>query len=1373
MIPDFNEKVARIRSGFIRGQSVMTISSRISAVETRAGDASLGLLWGLRKALLASVMTLAGAAMYFAVIPSSALAQAVGGAGGNIDQGALGNIEGAGGTGSSPQGGDGTASQGGGGGGGGGVSVTTGSGGAGGTGGASPDGGGIGGNGGAGGSYALVNPGAIAASATGIAGSDGLAATPVLPSTSVNSGGGGGGGGAGGGGILETTPGTSLSIGSSISIRGGAGGTGGTGGTSSENAGGDGGGGGGGGDGIDATGGTVTITNAGTIGGGNGGAGGAGGTDPSNVNKNGANGAAGAGGIGILGSSLTITNTGSISGGLANGGAGAQADAISFTGGANNSLTLSSGGTVGTLNGGIGISGFLAIDPGTTAGNNVTLSNVIHDGSNGAGNVTKVGAGTLTLSGASTYTGGTTVQGGTLQLSGAGTLGAATGFLAVSAGTLDLGSKSLTSGALTVTGGTVQNGTLSSSSYGVQAGTISAVLAGGGALTKTGSGSVTLSGANTYAGGTTISAGGLLLGNNSALGTGALAVTGNATLDGIAALSLANNINLNAGDSLALLGGQPLTLGGVISGGGSLIKDGASTLTLTGADLFSGGLFINAGTLALGAGGSLAANVVVNLASLANFDISAGGTQTIGSLAGVAGATVALGANTLTLDGGGNSSFGGSIGGTGSLVKDGSGTQTLTGANGFIGSTTVNGGTLEIGSGGSITQSASLTNSANFTVDSGGSATFGSVTNNAGGTITNNGTITDDLNNAGTVTNNGTYVANVASNTGTITNNSIWTGTIITSGTFANTTGATVSGLVTNSGTGSNAGTLSGGLTNTAGTFNNTGTIGGTTTVSGGTLFGTGSTGTLNITNGGAFAPGNGTPGSSATVNGSLAFSSGAFYQVAINPQTASFTNVTGSATLGGASVQAFFSSGSYVTKQYTIVNATGGVVGTFAALANTNLPSGFTATLSTDATHAYLNLALNFTPPPVTPPSAPSAPVNSGLNINQRNVGNALVNSFNTVGTIPIVFGALTPAGLTQASGELPTASQQTTFDAMNLFMGLMTDPFVAGRGDGPSAGGGAAGYADEASAYAAKRKPSDALAAIYTKAPPVQTFEQRWSTWIAGYGGSQTTDGNAVLGSNNTTSSVYGTAVGADYLFSPNTIAGFALAGGGTAFSVNGSGSGHSDLFQAGAFIRHDVGPLYISAALAYGWQDITTNRTVTVAGADQLHAEFNANAFSGRVESGYRFVAPWTGGVGITPYAAGQFTTFDLPAYAESVLSGAGTFALAYGAKDVTDTRSELGFRTDKSFAVQDGILTLRTRFAWAYDFDPDRSIAATFQALPGASFVVNGAAQASDSALTTASIEMKWKNGWSAAAAFEGEFSNVTSSYAGKGVVRYAW
>ena len=144
-----------------------------------------------------------------------------------------------------------------------------------------------------------------------------------------------------------------------------------------------------------------------------------------------------------------------------------------------------------------------------------------------------------------------------------------------------------------------------------------------------------------------------------------------------------------------------------------------------------------------------------------------------------------------------------------------------------------------------------------------------------------------------------------------------------------------------------------------------------------------------------------------------------------------------------------------------------------------------------------------------------------------------------------------------------------------------------------------------------------------------------------------------------------------------------------------------------------------------------------------------------------------------VGITPYAAGQFTTFDLPAYAEQVLAGANTFALSYGAKDVTATRSELGLRSDKPFAMQDAIVTLRGRAAWAHDYNNARSAIATFQTLPGASFVVNGATPARDAALTTASAEVKWRNGFSVAATFEGEFSSVTRSYAGKGVVRYAW
>jgi uncharacterized protein with beta-barrel porin domain len=334
-----------------------------------------------------------------------------------------------------------------------------------------------------------------------------------------------------------------------------------------------------------------------------------------------------------------------------------------------------------------------------------------------------------------------------------------------------------------------------------------------------------------------------------------------------------------------------------------------------------------------------------------------------------------------------------------------------------------------------------------------------------------------------------------------------------------------------------------------------------------------------------------------------------------------------------------------------------------------------------------------------------------------------------------------------------------------------------VAGRGDPRSSSGSVSGYATEDSdalAYAGRERSGterEAYAAIARKAQ--QAFESRWRVWAAGFGGAQTTDGNATLGSNTATSRIAGAVAGADYWFSPATVAGFALAGGGTNFSVANGGTGRSDLFQAGAFVRHNVGAAYVTGALAYGWQDITTDRTVTVAGADHLQARFNANAYSGRLEGGYRLIAPWTGGVGLTPYAAAQFTTFDLPAYAEQAITGNSTFALSYASKSVTDTRSELGLRTDKSFAMADGVATLRGRLAWAHDFNPDRSIGATFQALPGASFVVNGAAQAADAALVTASVEKTWLNGWSTAATFEGEFSNVTRSYAGKGTVRYGW
>jgi uncharacterized protein with beta-barrel porin domain len=525
------------------------------------------------------------------------------------------------------------------------------------------------------------------------------------------------------------------------------------------------------------------------------------------------------------------------------------------------------------------------------------------------------------------------------------------------------------------------------------------------------------------------------------------------------------------------------------------------------------------------------------------------------------------------------------------------------------------------------------------------------------------------------------------------------------------------------------------------------------------------------LTNAGTLSPGGVGVTQTTALSGNLVQTATGIFLTDINVAGATFDriNVSGTANLAG-SVRLQASNLTFAPWQQTVLSAAGGTTNNgLALLASPALQAQLVYPNSTDV--VVKSTGLNFVVP--------------GLNNNQTSLANALNGAAHTYGfggpVINFLLNGVTSIpgyelALSQLSGEGATGTQQATFDAMNNFMGTMLDPFNRGPASTP---GGANGYASEgdASANAAdgsKRTSTErnAYAAMYTKAPP-QDFEARWSVWAAGFGGSRTTDGNAAVGSNGATDRIAGAAVGADYIFSPNTIAGFALAGGGTNYVVgNGLGSGRSDLFQAGAFVRHTVGPAYVSAALAYGWQDITTNRTVTLAGLDQLRAEFNANAFSGRLEGGYRFVSPWMG-MGITPYAATQFTTFDLPAYAEQALVGTNNFALAYGAKSVTDPRTELGLRTDKSFAMTDGVLTLRGRVAWAHDYDPSRSIGATFQTLPGASFVVNGAAQASDSALVTASIEKRWLNGWSAAATFEGEFSNVTSSYAGKGVLRYTW
>ncbi|WP_375782739.1 autotransporter domain-containing protein [Bradyrhizobium sp. Pha-3] len=1293
-------------------------------------------------------------------------------------------------------------------------------------------GGGLGGNGGNGGNAGGgggggiglgANGGAGAAGTTGGNGAAGIAVgaagggrgatdtfSGATPGAGGASGGGGGGGvtgigisSAGGGGGIGGGAGTTTG---GLSAGGGAGGFGGGGGGSNNSAGGIGGFGGGGGS-------VRCFGNAGKggFGGGGGGAsgnsgqtcgnlGGFGAGNGGNDSQGGAGGGLGAGGAVFVqgGGTLNVSGAFTVNGSSVTGGTGGV--------GAGNGSALGSG---MFLQG----NGTLTFSP--AAGQNQTVSDVIADQTGGGGtgadagswSLAKTGLGTLTLTAANTYSGGTAVSGGLINFNATSNFGSGNitlnggGLRWASGNTVDISARlnAIGSGGATF-------------DYNGNAVTLATALNGTGGVTVANSGSggaLTLTAAESYSGATTINSGATLALSSGGSISNSSVVMVNGTFDISASSSLLNRITTLAGDGSVALGGNALVItagstefSGAINGsraGG--LEIAAGTQTLSGVNGYLGFTQIDAGaTLALKGNGSIANSASVAFspgAGVGTFDISQ--TNSGASVAGlydpIGVSVVSLGAKTLTITSrvgpyDGVIQDGGVGGGTGGNVTIAlGGLARFGGANTYTGLTTIDaGGELDLMSGGSIASSKAVINDGIFDIS------------RAGGGVSINGLSGTSI--AGTV--------NLGANTLTFTNaNGTFAGVIGDGGAGG---GVAITGgkeILTGINTYTGATTVTGGTlevdgsianslkvtVNSGGTLSGTGIVGAPTVV----FFHNGVTSTLSganpgattavdgtvvvkepvtgdtlrggfvipapttIMSGGTLAPGSAAdPTGTLTINGSLAFQSGAIYQVQVTPTAAASTNVNANATLGGATVNAVFANGSYISRQYTILNAAGGISGTFASnVANTNLPTNFTDTLSYDATHAYLNLALNF----------PAPSFGGGLSINQQNVANTLVNYFNATGGIPLAFGTLTPTGLTQASGELATGSQQTTFDAMNLFMGLLTDPFM-NRTGGSGSMPGAPGYADEgdASAYAAARK-TDAFA-MFTKAPPVP-FVPRWNVWAAGFGGSQSTSGNAVVGSNDTTSSVYGTAVGADYLFSPNTIAGFAIAGGGTSFSVAGSGSGRSDLFQAGAYVRHTEGAAYVSAALAYGWQDITTNRTVTAVGLDQLRAEFNANAYSGRLEGGYRFVAPWIGGIGITPYAAGQFTTFELPGYAERVISGLSTFALTYGGKSLTDTRSELGLRNDKSFPVQDGILTLRTRFAWTHDYDPSRSAAATFQALPGTSFVVNGAAQASDSALTTASVEMNWRNGWSAAATFEGEFSNVTSSYAGKGVVRYQW
>jgi autotransporter-associated beta strand protein len=257
------------------------------------------------------------------------------------------------------------------------------------------------------------------------------------------------------------------------------------------------------------------------------------------------------------------------------------------------SALTGAGTTIGDLSSGSASSSVTLGAKALTFGTNTASTTFAGAVTGASGSLVKQGTGTVVLTGTNSYTGGTTISAGTLQLSGTGSL-LSTGSVTLSSATSVFDISALT-GADTTIGDLSSSDASSSAVLGTKAltfgtNTASTTFAGaitgaGGSLVKQGTGTVILTGTNSYTGGTTVSAGTL---------------QGNVT-------SLQGNILNNAN----LIFNQVAngTYASVMSGTGTLDKQGTGILTLSNTNSLGGTVTVSAGTLSvngtLAGGGSL------------------------------------------------------------------------------------------------------------------------------------------------------------------------------------------------------------------------------------------------------------------------------------------------------------------------------------------------------------------------------------------------------------------------------------------------------------------------------------------------------------------------------------------------------------------------------------------------------------------------------------------------------------------------------------------------------------------------------------------------------------------------------------------------
>ncbi|MCE9586895.1 MAG: autotransporter-associated beta strand repeat-containing protein [Verrucomicrobia bacterium] len=272
------------------------------------------------------------------------------------------------------------------------------------------------------------------------------------------------------------------------------------------------------------------------------------------------------------------------------------------------------------------------------------------------------GAGTTTLTGSNSYTGGTLVNNGTLIASNAFALGSTNGSLNVAGGALNLGSFNQRVGSATLTSGSIGNGTLTASSgvtvTGNSNSTISATLAGSGGLTKSGSGTLSLA---------------------SALPSGSVRITGGTLQSSASVIGSATNApaGVSVSSNAVWTNSGQLTVGG--SGSGSLTVGSGGTVSASGLLIASNAT--SRGTVTLGDSNGVGSLALGN----GSITFGAGTGNLIFNQRGAL--TVSNSISSLTS-------------GRGTITSSGSGTTTLTANNSrFSGTTSLSAGTLVLGAG--------------------------------------------------------------------------------------------------------------------------------------------------------------------------------------------------------------------------------------------------------------------------------------------------------------------------------------------------------------------------------------------------------------------------------------------------------------------------------------------------------------------------------------------------------------------------------------------------------------------------------------------------------------------------------------------------